>query len=172
MSEDRKRYTGGCLCGAVRYEAEGEPKFAGHCYCADCRKASGSGFAPFMGFPSDAVRFTGQTLKFASKAASGDDAVRNSCPVCGSLVFGGEIGNAKIFTVYAERWMMPHFFIQQWRSSRTIGQSGPRYHPTSRSMSEGFELQAPFAAGVQWKCACRFSVMDSIRGIAHLQAGF
>jgi hypothetical protein len=101
MSEDRKRYTGGCLCGAVRYEAEGEPKFAGHCYCADCRKASGSGFAPFMGFPRDAVRFTGQTLKFVSKAASGADAVRNSCPVCGGLVFGGEIGKAKIFTVYA-----------------------------------------------------------------------
>jgi hypothetical protein len=44
------RYTGGCLCGAVRYEAEGEPVFAGHCNCADCRKASGSGFIPSWGF--------------------------------------------------------------------------------------------------------------------------
>jgi hypothetical protein len=95
------RYTGGCLCGAVRYEAEGEPEFAGHCYCADCRKASGSGFIPFMGFPSSAVRFSGQTRQFISKAANGREAVRNSCPVCGGLVFGGEVGKASSHTIYA-----------------------------------------------------------------------
>jgi hypothetical protein len=95
------RYTGGCLCGAARYEAEGEPVFAGHCYCADCRKASGSGFIPFMGFPSSAVRFSGQTRQFISKAANGNDAVRNSCPVCGGLVFGGEVGKASSHTIYA-----------------------------------------------------------------------
>jgi hypothetical protein len=94
-------YTGGCLCGAVRYEAEGEPVLAGHCYCADCRKASGSGFIPFMGFPSSAVRFSGETRAFTSKAASGADAVRNSCPVCGGLVFGGEVGKASSHTIYA-----------------------------------------------------------------------
>jgi hypothetical protein len=101
MSESGKRYTGGCLCGALRYEAEGEPLFAGHCYCADCRKASGSGFVPFMGFASSAVRFSGQSLKFTSKAANGGDAVRNSCPVCGSLVHGGEVGKDDQFTIYA-----------------------------------------------------------------------
>ena len=101
MSQSGKHYTGGCLCGALRYEAEGEPIYAGHCYCSDCRKASGSGFIPFMGFASDAVRFSGQTRRFISKAASGSDAVRNSCPVCCSLVFGGEIGKAKVFTIYA-----------------------------------------------------------------------
>jgi hypothetical protein len=101
MSENKKRYTGGCLCGALRYEAEGEPTVAGHCYCADCRKASGSGFIPFMGFPASAVRFSGQTRTFTSKAARGTDAVRNSCPVCASLVFGGEVGIDKMFTIYA-----------------------------------------------------------------------
>jgi hypothetical protein len=47
MSDSKKCYTGGCLCGSLRYEAEGEPLFTGHCYCADCRKASGSGFIPY-----------------------------------------------------------------------------------------------------------------------------
>jgi hypothetical protein len=96
-----KTYTGGCLCGAVRYEAEGEPQFAGHCYCSDCRKASGSGFIPFMGFASTAVRFSGETRQFRSKAANGGEAVRNSCPVCGGLVFGGVVGEDISHTIYA-----------------------------------------------------------------------
>jgi hypothetical protein len=55
MSGSQTRNSGGCLCGALRYEVEGEPLFAGYCYCADCRKGSGSGI-PFMGFGSAAVR--------------------------------------------------------------------------------------------------------------------
>ena len=110
MGEQGKRYTGGCLCGALRYEAQGEPTLAGYCYCADCRKASGSGFVPFMNFPKSAVRFGGETLTFTSKAASGGDAVRNSCPVCGGLVFGGEIGKSRSFTIYAGSLDDPSLF--------------------------------------------------------------
>ncbi len=101
MSESPMRCTGGCLCGAVRYEAEGEPLFAGYCYCADCRKASGSGSIPFMGFASRAVRFRGQTRQFRSKSIKGSDAVRNFCPICGGLVFGGEVGQSESHTIYA-----------------------------------------------------------------------
>jgi hypothetical protein len=101
MNEPAKLYLGGCLCGAVRYEAQGEPLYAGHCYCADCRKASGSGFIPFIGFASSAVRFAGQTRQFRSRAASGGEAVRNSCPICGGLVFGGEVGAHEWHTIYA-----------------------------------------------------------------------
>jgi hypothetical protein len=110
MSEAKKHYTGGCLCGALRYEAWGEPSAAGHCYCADCRKASGSGFIPFMGFPADAVQFSGESVKFRSKAASGGDSVRNFCPHCGGLVFGGEIGTTKSFTIYAGSLDDPSLF--------------------------------------------------------------
>ena len=63
-----------------------------------------------MGFASSAVRFSGQTLKFTSKAANGNDAVRNSCPVCGSLVFGGDVGTAKVFTIYAGALDDPSLF--------------------------------------------------------------
>jgi hypothetical protein len=101
LSDIQKRYTGGCLCGALRYAAEGQPLAAGHCYCDDCRRASGSGFIAFMGFPADAVRFSGKTRKFVSQSARGSDAVRNFCAVCGSLVFGGEVGKDRSFTIYA-----------------------------------------------------------------------
>lgn len=110
MSKGKSRYTGGCLCGGLRYEADGEPRYSGLCYCADCRKASGSGFIPFMGFASSAVRFSGQTQQFTSKAANGGDAVRNFCPVCGSLVFGGIVGKDESHTIYAGSLDDPSLF--------------------------------------------------------------
>lgn len=95
-----KHCTGGCLCGAVRYEFWGEPLYAGYCYCADCRKASGSGSIPFIGMATEALRVTGRALQYRSKSARGGDAVRNSCPTCGSLVFGGETSGDSC-TIYA-----------------------------------------------------------------------
>jgi hypothetical protein len=110
MSDNKRRFTGGCLCGALRYEADGEPSGTGHCYCADCQKASGSGFIPFMGFPAGAVRFSGETRQFRSTSARGTEAVRNSCPICASLVFGGEIGRSVSFTIYAGSLDDPSLF--------------------------------------------------------------
>jgi hypothetical protein len=101
MTDSMKRFTGGCLCGALRYEATGEPQGTGHCYCSDCQKASGSGFIPFMGFPASAVRFSGAAKQFVSKSYRGTDAVRNFCPVCSSLVFGGVVGKSAAHTIYA-----------------------------------------------------------------------
>jgi hypothetical protein len=101
MSEATKCYLGGCLCGQLRYEAQGEPSFAGVCYCADCRKASGSGFIPFMGFDADAVRFSGEIRQFRSRAFRGGESVRNFCPRCGGLVFGGIVGVDASHTIYA-----------------------------------------------------------------------
>jgi len=101
MNDSTTQQTGGCLCGAVRYVADGDPLYMGHCYCRDCRKASGSGFIPFMSYRAEAVRFSGQTLTFTSKSSRGGDSVRNSCPVCGGLVFGGVVGKDDSFTIYA-----------------------------------------------------------------------
>ena len=109
MSDTRKRYSGGCLCGALRYEAQGKAGVAGYCYCADCRKASGSGFIPFINFPAKAIRFSGQPRQFVFKALRGE-AVRNFCPVCGGLVFGGVIGESDSFTIYAGSLDDPSLF--------------------------------------------------------------
>lgn len=94
-------HIGGCLCGALRYEADGEPIYAGYCCCADCRKASGSGFIPFMGFAAGNFRVTGQARQYRCPAFNGGEAVRNFCPACGGLVFGGVLGESESHTVYA-----------------------------------------------------------------------
>ena len=84
--------------------------FAGVCCCVDCRKASGSGFIPFIGFAASALRVTGETRRFASPAFRGVEAVRNSCPTCGALVFGGRYGEDDSHTVYAGTLDDPSLF--------------------------------------------------------------
>jgi len=95
------RITGGCLCGALRYEATAEPFYAGLCYCNDCRKASGSGFIPFMGFRADQLAIAGPTRQSHATAIHGGIATRNHCAECGSLVFGGVQGESDEHTIYA-----------------------------------------------------------------------
>jgi len=101
MTSPVKTITGGCLCGAIRYEARAEPIYAGFCYCADCRKASGAGSIPFMGFAAADLTIGGQTLLYTSRSFRGGDSDRNSCPKCGSLVFGGIVGRDAQHTIYA-----------------------------------------------------------------------
>lgn len=103
-------YIGGCLCRAVRYEAHGEPRSQGYCFCRDCRKASGSGFIPFLSFPANSVRFTGETKRSIAKSLRGEDAVRNHCSICGSLVFGGVVGKDSIHTIYGGSLDEPALF--------------------------------------------------------------
>lgn len=104
------RYTGGCLCGTLRYEAHGEPRAQGYCFCGDCRKASGSGFIPFLLFPASSVRITGATQRSIARAIGGGDAVRNHCAVCGSLVFGGIVGEDTEHTIYGGSLDEPALF--------------------------------------------------------------
>ena len=69
---------GGCLCGAVRLVAVGQPDRVGICHCLDCRKNHGALFYAAAIFPSVAVTVTGETSEYKG---------RHFCPKCGSSVF-------------------------------------------------------------------------------------
>lgn len=58
MTEQNLPATGGCMCGAVRYEAIGDPKFVGHCHCHSCRKHSGAPVVTWVAFNPEQVTFT------------------------------------------------------------------------------------------------------------------
>ena len=92
--------TGGCLCGAIRYEAQGEPLFTVHCHCRDCQRASGTGHVPVMGMPKSLFRVIGETKSYAVTGGSGLRAIRHFCPVCGSLLFGTAEAAPHAVTIY------------------------------------------------------------------------
>ena len=80
------RISGGCLCGAVRYEGTTEPVVQGHCQCRDCQRASGTGHISIMAVPEADIAVSGD-LKFYDKPAdSGNKVRRGFCPNCGSSV--------------------------------------------------------------------------------------
>jgi hypothetical protein len=79
---------GGCLCGAVRYEIDGEPVVVAHCHCANCQRVSGAGHTTGAMFAAAAVRVQGETREFQLESESGSVVTRTFCPGCGSPLFG------------------------------------------------------------------------------------
>ena len=72
--------SGGCLCGAVRYEATGLPYNIGHCHCADCRRSSGAPFVTWATFRRDGFRFINGRPRELGWAGR----VRSFCLDCGT----------------------------------------------------------------------------------------
>lgn len=87
-----KGFAGSCLCGAVRYEANVPPAVAGHCYCTDCRKASGTSHCTHAAVPESELTVTGDVKFFDKPADSGNIVSRGFCPNCGSAVYSRNSG--------------------------------------------------------------------------------
>lgn len=83
------KITGGCLCGSIRYEIEGEPFRVANCHCDDCRKATGSAYATNLFYKETQITLLqGTPKKFQHTADSGNGMTKEFCGDCGSQVFG------------------------------------------------------------------------------------
>lgn len=105
-------FTGGCLCGAVRYEGK-EKKGGGHCHCIDCRKTSGTGHGSHMIVPQSAFEVTGELRFYDAPADSGNIVSRGFCPTCGSAVYSRNTGMPGIVAVRASSLDDPEVFQPQ-----------------------------------------------------------
>ena len=82
MSETK--ITGGCLCGAVRYELDPVPGSNTCCHCRMCQKATGAPVVGITLLPIDAIRYTsGQPKAYKSS----DIAERGFCAECGTSLY-------------------------------------------------------------------------------------
>lgn len=86
-----EKLNGSCLCGGVRYEAEGPLLHVARCHCTQCRKASGAEFATNGSVPVDKFRvIAGEALLSEFEWSPGQ--ARVFCSRCGSPLFKRKAG--------------------------------------------------------------------------------
>ena len=79
---------GRCACGAVRFSAQGTPKFAFICQCRSCQRLTGSGHAVQFCHDAQAFGFTGPVAGWSRPSDSGETVTKMFCPKCASPLWG------------------------------------------------------------------------------------
>jgi hypothetical protein len=129
---------GGCLCGKIRYEADGESFIAVRCHCRDCQYISGGEPAVVIAVARGALRIQGEPRVFRSKADSGVAVFRSFCANCGTPLFAGNENNSGFIAVKLGSLDDPPKFapaIHTWTSS-----AQPWHHidPDAPAFSKNF----------------------------------
>lgn len=131
--------TGGCACGAIRYEASAEPITMFNCHCRHCQQASGGACANPVVFTADAFRFVRGTPRYHDVTAlSGGLHRRGFCPDCGSRLTGGENpqGTSGIVGVTAASLDDPTLFQAQMDIFTSRAQPWARMDPAIPKFEE------------------------------------
>ena len=83
-------FTGGCACGAIRYECNAEPTAMFNCHCRDCQRATGTAFSAVVYVPAKAFKITkGAPRYYSTSSGAVGHNKRGFCADCGSRLFGG-----------------------------------------------------------------------------------
>lgn len=91
-------YTGGCLCGQIRYSIDAEPGPSRLCWCRDCQRIASNGTVNVV-FPSAAIQVSGTPAQHVKAADSGNAVTRRFCPACGSQLFSDSTGRPGLTVV-------------------------------------------------------------------------
>ncbi len=75
--------SGGCFCGAVRYELSSGTVHVALCHCSDCRRSAGAPMVGWAAVPRTELSVEGELTTFQSSEL----AQRQFCPKCGTGLF-------------------------------------------------------------------------------------
>ena len=123
------RKTGGCLCGAIRYEVRGPLRPVVDCHCTMCRRTSGH-FAAFTAtHPENLFLTDSEGLRWYRSSAT---ARRGFCGVCGSNLFWEPASGGRV-SIAAGTLDLPtgletvvHVFIEDASDYYEIGDGLPQ----------------------------------------------
>jgi len=112
--------TGGCQCGAMRYEITEAPQSVYTCHCTDCQRLTSSAFSLGMVVSDNAFRLMGVEPRPLQRTAdSGRVVTRWVCPQCGTWVCGASSSDQGLRRVRAgtlddTSWLRPtaHFWTR------------------------------------------------------------
>ncbi|MBR0824217.1 GFA family protein [Bradyrhizobium manausense] len=76
--------TGGCHCGAIRYEVNGDMMVHALCHCTDCRRHAGAPMVGWAMYPQEAVKVVRGEPKIYRSSEHGR---RHFCADCGTGLF-------------------------------------------------------------------------------------
>lgn len=142
------KITGGCLCGAVRYEATEEPVNGGYCHCSLCQKISGGFHTVMIKFPNSGFSFTkGEPSYYHTSELQ----KRGFCAGCGSSIVGVYEGDSNVFIAigsldHPENWSMDregwwgHIYVADKIPWETIADGLPQVDETISGSSQGSAL--------------------------------
>ena len=123
---------GGCLCGAVRFKAEGAPLNVRICHCRNCQKAMGSPFFARALFPQTALTLEGETGRYPSS----ENVDRVFCKQCGTRLFSwrrnGTAAGVALATFDDRNAFAPteHIWVQEKPDWLKLDDGLPQYQTT------------------------------------------
>ncbi len=134
MGDETTQATGGCMCGAVRYEVNGDPFSVLHCHCLSCRRHTGAPVVTLAGFKQDQIRFTTGDPRIYK---SSPGVRRAFCGQCGTPLTwegdGGDLG--PIVELHISTFDDPNAFVPQGHVHHderiawfVVADALPRYH--------------------------------------------
>lgn len=123
--------TGGCACGAIRFETSSEPLVGVHCQCRDCQKRSGTGHGSYLTFPQRGdVTMTGEAKTWRVAGDSGNEKVHAFCPTCGTPVYVTFVAMPDVIAVHAASLDDPSQFNPQLVTYRIRGHAWDMIDPS------------------------------------------
>ncbi len=133
MSERTRGVSGGCLCGAVRFEVDFPTTFFVHCHCTLCQRAHGAAYVSWVGVPAAQFRLVAGEGEL-SHFRSSDHGTRSFCRICGTTLFCRSDRHPRMWDVVAanldgtpDRTCSGHVYFSDHAPWVDVGDSLPRF---------------------------------------------